>query len=167
MKSLLFASLLVLPLGAYAASGPDATFYRHAAQRGISEVNLGNLALKKSDDLAVKGFAAQLVKEDMQANDKLRSVAASKNVKLPTKASMAEMATKTKLDVLSGSTFDKSFVKDMVKDQERQLATYRMEARSGHDADAKEFASATVPALKERLAKIRSIADKSGLTASR
>jgi putative membrane protein len=97
----------------------------------------------------------------------LRSVAASKNLKLPTKASVAETATKAKLEVLSGSTFDKSYIKAMVKDHEKDVAEFKTEAASGHDPDAMAFASATLPTLQEHLRKIESIADKSGLTASR
>ena len=167
MKHLLLAPLVALPLAAFAASGPDATFYRHAAEGGISEVQLANLALNKSEDPAVKEFAAQMVKDHSDANDKLRSVAASKNIKLPTRASVAETATKAKLEVLSGSTFDKSYIKAMVKDHEEDVAEFKREAASGNDPDAKAFASETLPTLKEHLARIRSIADKSGVTASR
>lgn len=166
MKRVMFASLALLPLCALAANGPDATFYKHATEGGISEVELGNLALKKSEDPAVKEFAAQMVKDHSEANDKLRSVAAAKNMKLPTKASVSEMATKAKLEVLSGSTFDKSYVKRMLKDHEKDVAEFRREAKSGQDPDAKAFAAATLPTLKEHLAKVRSLANKSRLTAS-
>ena len=167
MKRLLFSSLLVLPLCAYAASGPDATFYRHAAEGGIAEVELGNLALQKSVDPAVKEFAAQMVKDHSEANEKLASVAASKSISLPTKPSVGEIATKAKLEVLSGATFDKSYIKAMVKDHEKDVAEFRREAKGGQDPDAKAFAAATLPTLKEHLQKVRSIADKSGVTASR
>jgi putative membrane protein len=167
MKRILLSSLVVLPLCAVAATGPDASFYKHAAQGGISEVELGNLALKKSEDPAVKEFAARMVKDHSEANDKLRSVADSKNITLPMKASVGEMATKAKLDVLSGSTFDKSYIKAMVKDHEEDVAEFRREAKSGQDPDAKAFAASTLPTLREHLQNIRSIADQSGITASR
>jgi putative membrane protein len=167
MNRLVISSLLVLPLCAYAASGPDASFYKHAAEGGISEVQLGNLALQKSQDPAVKAFAAQMVKDHSVANDNLHSVAASKDVTLPTTASVAEIATKAKLEVLSGATFDKSYIKDMVKDHEEDVAEFKREVASGQDADAKAYAAATLPTLEEHLQMIRSIADKAGLTASR
>ena len=167
MKRLVFSSLLIVPLCALATDAPDASFYRHAAQGGMAEVELANLALKKSEDPAVKDFAARMVKDHTAANDKLRSVAASKNVTLPSHESVNEAATKAKLEVLSGSTFDKAYIKDMVKDHEKDVAEFRREAKSGQDPDARAYASETLPTLKEHLAKIRSIADKSGLTASR
>ena len=128
MKRLLLASLIVLPLGAYAASGPDAMFYRHAAQGGLAEVDLGNLALKKSQDPAVKDFAAQMVKDHSAANEKLHSVAATKNITLPTKESVREMGTEAKLELLSGSTFDKAYIKAMLKDHKQDVAEFRREA---------------------------------------
>ena len=168
MRRLMLCSLLVLPLCAVAADrGPDGSFYRHAAEGGIAEVQIGNLALKKSQDPAIRDFAAQMVKDQSEANDKLRSVAAAENVRLPHKASVAEMGTTARLEVLSGETFDKAYVKAMMKDHEKDVAEFRREARYGQDPQAKAFASETLPTLKEHLARIRSIADKSGLTASR
>jgi putative membrane protein len=167
MKRLVICALVALPLSALAASDPDAAFYRHAAEGGIAEVELGNLALKKSEDPAVKDFAAQMVKDHSAANDKLRSVAASKNMKLPTHESVVEAAARAKLEVLSGSTFDKSYIKTMVKDHEKDVAEFRREAKSGQDPEAKSYAEETLPKLKEHLQRIRSIADKSGATASR
>jgi putative membrane protein len=164
MKYLPIASLLLLPLCASAAGGPDATFYKHAAEGGISEVQLGNLALQKSEDPAVKEFAAQMVKDHSVVNGNLRFVAASQNVTLPTKASVSEMATKAKLEVLSGSTFDKSYIKAMVKDHEKDVAEFSKEVSSGQDAYAKAFAAATLPTLTAHLQKVRAIADKSGIS---
>jgi len=108
-----------------------------------------------------------MVKDHSAANDKLRSVAESKNITLPTKESMAEMGTKAKLEVLSGSAFDKSYIKTMLKDHEKDVAEFRKEAASGQDPDAKAFAAATLPTLKEHLHRIESIANKSGMTANR
>jgi putative membrane protein len=165
MKRLvLAASLLILPLGAYAAA-PDATFYKHAAEGGIAEVELGNLALKKSATPGVQEYASMMVKDHQAANEKLQSIADSKSIKLPTSASVAQMATKAKLDVLTGETFDKSYIKAMIKDHETTIAAFRHEAAVGQDPDAKAFAKATLPTLKEHLKKIQALASASGVTA--
>src|SRR5882762_5427502 len=47
----------------------------------------------------VKEFGAMMVTDHSAANDKLKSIAAKKNIKLPTSPSVAQMATKTKLEV--------------------------------------------------------------------
>jgi putative membrane protein len=156
---------LAFPFAAFGAdSSPDSAFYKHAAEGGISEVELGNLAQKKSDNESVKDFGAMMVKDHTAANDKLKDVAASKNVSLPTSASMGQMATKTKLEVLSGDTFDKSYIKGMIKDHEEDIALFKKEAASGQDPDAKAFAVATLPTLRAHLKKIKSIATAAGVS---
>jgi putative membrane protein len=104
-----------------------------------------------------------MVTDHSAANDKLKAVAAKKNIKLPTSPSMGQMATKTKLEVLSGDAFDKSYIKGMVKDHEEDIQEFQTEAASGQDADAKAYAAATLPTLKAHLKKIRAIASAQGV----
>jgi len=105
-----------------------------------------------------------MVKDHTAANNKLKDVAASKNISLPTSASMGQMATKAKLEILSGDTFDKSYIKGMIKDHEEDIAMFKKEAASGQDPDAKAFAVATLPTLRAHLKKIKSIATTAGVS---
>ena len=165
MKRLLVTLVLVFPFAAFGAdSSPDSAFYKNAAEGGISEVELGNLAQKTSKTESVKDFGAMMVKDHTAANDKLKGVAASKNISLPTSANMGQMATKAKLEVLSGDTFDKSYIKGMIKDHEEDIAMFTKEAASGKDPDAKAFAVATLPTLRVHLKKIKSIAITAGVS---
>jgi putative membrane protein len=165
MKRLLATLVLVFPFAAFGAdSSPDSAFYKHAAEGGLSEVELGNLAQTKSNNESVKDFGAMMIKDHTAANDKLKEVAASKNISLPTSGSMGQMATKAKLEVLSGDTFDKSFIKGMIKDHEGAIALFKKEAATGQDPDAKAFAVATLPTLRAHLKKIKSIAATAGVT---
>jgi putative membrane protein len=143
---------------AAADDNPDATFYKKATEGGIAEVELGKLAQDKSPTTSVKEFGAMMVTDHSAANDKLKSIAAKKNIKLPTSPSVAQMATKTKLEVLSGTTFDKSYIKGMVQDHQEDIKEFQTEANSGQDPDAKAYAAATLPTLKAHLKKIRAIA---------
>jgi putative membrane protein len=75
------------------------------------------------------------------------------------------MATKTKLEVLSGTAFDKSYVKGMVDDHKEDIKEFQKEASTGQDADAKAYAAATLPTLKAHLKKIQAIAAAQGVDA--
>jgi putative membrane protein len=166
MKSLLIAFAVIVPTAIVAAdmnSNPDAHFFKNAAEGGMAEVELGNLAQKKSEDASVKDFGAMMVKDHTAANDKLKALANSKNIKLPTSPSMGQMATKTKLEVLSGKSFDKSYIKGMIKDHETDIKEFKKESASGKDPEAKAFATATLPTLEEHLRKIESIAKSQGV----
>ena len=160
-----FLSLLLAaaPLAALADS-PDASFYKNAAEAGISEVDVGNLATTKGNSQAVKDFAAMMVKDHSAANDKLKALAATKAVDLPTSSSVSQMATKGKLDVLSGDTFDKSYIKSQLKAHRQAVALFKKEVASGQDADAKAFATGTLPTLREHLKAITKIATDAGVS---
>lgn len=166
MKRVMLSVLFLMPLAAVAADhSPDATFYKKAAEGGLAEVDDGNLAQQKSTNQSVKDFGALMVKDHSAANDKLKAIATSKGIDLPTSPSVGQMATKAKLDVLSGDTFDKSYIKTQVKDHEQTIALFKKEIATGQDAEAKSFASDTLPTLKSHLKKIREIAASAGVDA--
>jgi putative membrane protein len=148
-----------------AADNPDAAFYKKAAEGGLAEVELGKLAQEKSANQSVKDFGAMMVTDHSAANDKLKAIAERKSIKLPTSPSVGQMASKTKLEVLSGNTFDKSYIKGMVKDHQEDIKEFQKEAISGQDADAKAYAAATLPTLKKHLKLIQSIAAAQGVDA--
>jgi putative membrane protein len=164
MKNIVALLILAAPLMAAAADIPDASFYKHAAEGGIFEVDAGNLAQQKGNTQAVKDFGSMMVTDHSAANDKLKALAASKNISLPTSASVGQMATKAKLDVLSGETFDKSYVKSQLKAHRDTIVLFKKEIASGQDPDAKAFATATLPTLQGHLKKIKGIAADEGVT---
>jgi putative membrane protein len=159
----LVSPLAVAPL-AFGADDPDATFYKKAAESGIFEVDAGNQAQQKASMQPVKDFGAMMVKDHSAANDQLKTLAASKSISLPTSASMGEMAEKGKLDVLTGDTYDKSYIKGQIKAHHQAIALFKNEIASGQDADAKSFAQQTLPTLKKHLKAARDIAMQNGWT---
>lgn len=159
MQKLLVMWVLAAPaVGFAAAATPDPSFYKHAAEAGISEVEAGQLAEDKGASQAVKDFGAMMVKDHSAANDKLKAIATAKNITLPTSGSIGQMATKAKLEVLSGNTFDKSYVKGQIKAHQETIALLKKEKASGHDPEAKAFAAEVLPTVQGHLKKITAIA---------
>jgi putative membrane protein len=162
MNRKFFALVLALPVAAFAAN-PDASFYKNAAEGGISEVEAGHLAQDKGNSQQVKDFGAMMVKDHSAANEKLQALASSKNISLPTTSSVGQMAAKAKLNVLSGETFDKSYVKGQIGAHKSTIALFRKEISSGQDSDAKAFATATLPTVRAHLKAITAIAGDMGI----
>ena len=157
-------ALMVIPMVALAApKSPDESFYKKAAEGGMAEVELGQLAQSKGTSQAVKDFGAMMVKDHSAANDQLKTLASSKGIDLPGGPSIGQKTTKGKLEVLSGDTFDKSYIKGMVKDHKEDIKEFEHEAKYGQDADAKSFAATTLPTLRAHLDKIESIASSAGV----
>jgi putative membrane protein len=163
MKRILALIILAAPIAAMADS-PDASFYKKAAEGGIAEVEAGNLAQSKGDSQKVKDFGAMMVKDHSAANEKLKALAATKDVSLPTSSSVGQMAAKAKLEVLTGDTFDKSYIKGQVQAHENTVGLFRKEIASGQDPDAQAFAKATLPTVRAHLKAINAIAAAGGVT---
>jgi putative membrane protein len=157
--------IAALPVVAWSAdNNPDQSFFKRAAEGGIAEVEAGKLAESKGSSQAVKDFGAMMVKDHTEANTKLKGIASTKNVDLPTSSSARQMATKAKLEVLTGETFDKSYIKGQITAHQQTAALLKKEIASGKDADAKGFAKEILPTVQMHLKKIREIAASAGVT---
>ncbi|MGH8140324.1 MAG: DUF4142 domain-containing protein [Steroidobacteraceae bacterium] len=165
MKRSIAFLLVAVPMIAFGAGkSPDQAFFKHAAEGGTAEVDAGTLAQSKGNSQAVKDFGAMMVKDHTAANDKLKSIATAENIDLPGKSSVAQLASKAKLELLSGDTFDKSYIKGQIKAHEETVALFKKEIASGTDAQAKAFATDTLPTVREHLKKIRQIATEAGVS---
>ena len=74
------------------------------------------------------------------------------------------MATKAKLEVLTGETFDKSYIKGQIAAHEETAGLLKKEIASGKDPKAREFAKEILPTVHAHLKKIREIAASAGVT---
>lgn len=166
MRWLVMAVLAGAPVAAFAAGGsPDESFYKSVAEGGMVEVDLGNLAAQKSNNPKVKDFAAMMVKDHSAANEKLRALASSKDISLPTSAGASNTVTKGRLEVLRGESFDKSYIKSQVKAHVDTVSLLHKEIASGQDPDAKAFARAILPTVQSHLKAARAIeAEQTGKT---
>jgi putative membrane protein len=143
----------------------DSSFFKNAAEGGIAEVDAGKLAQQKGASPAVKEFGAMMVKDHSAANAKLQSIAAAQDAKLPTSASVMQMASQKELQMMSGDSFDKSYIKDQIKAHKDTLELFNKEIASGKDQQAKDFASSTLPTVQAHLVKIKQIAAAAGIAA--
>lgn len=147
-----------------ALSGSDRTFVRKAAEGGVAEVQLGQLAKEKGSNSAVKDFGDRMMKDHSKANDNLKSVATSKGATVPDTMSAKDQALYNRLSKLSGSEFDKAYMGAMVKDHEEDVAEFRKESQAAKDTDLRNFASQTLPTLEDHLRMARDTASKVGVT---
>jgi putative membrane protein len=92
----------------------DRQFVKKAAQGGLAEVQLGQLATEKAESPEVKQFGQRMVDDHTKANDKLKQVASDEGVTVPDKLNAKDAATKARLEKLSGKAFDRAYMHDMV-----------------------------------------------------
>jgi putative membrane protein len=129
----------------------DMAFAQKAAQGGMAEVKLGQLAVRNGASDQVKQFGQRMVDDHSKAGDELKGLASQENLTLPTSVNAKDQATIDRLQNLKGAAFDKAYMRDMVKDHQADIADFQKEANSGADAGLKSFATKTLPTLQEHL----------------
>jgi len=140
----------------------DANFAMDAAQGGLAEVKLGKLAAAKAESPDLKAFGQQMVDDHSKANNQLKAVAQAQNMTLPADVNSAQQAMYDKLSKLSGSEFDKEYVKGMLKDHQEDVKKFAREEKTGKDPQIKSFAAETLPVIQGHLEKIKSIQSQMG-----
>jgi len=120
-------------------SAKDKTFMKKAAKGGTMEVAMGKMAAQSAQSDDVKSFGKRMVTDHSKANDELKSIAAKKGVKLPSKEPSEKWSS------------DKAYMDMMVKDHEKDLAEFQEEASTGTDPDVKKFAEDTAKVVQEHL----------------
>jgi putative membrane protein len=151
MKHAILASVVVMGLTAAPVFAADEAFVTKAAKGGLAEVELGKLATQKASADNVKQFGQRMVDDHSKANDELKSLAASKNINLPTAMGPEEKALQDRLSKMSGAAFDRAYMKAMVDDHVKDVNEFKMESKSGKDPEVKAWAAKTLPTLEEHL----------------
>ncbi len=126
-------------------------FMQEAATGGLAEVELGQMASTKASSPQVRQFAARMVKDHGAANDELLSLAKTKGVSLSTQLDDRRRSTIARLRNLSGPTFEREYLHQMVKDHREDVSRFEHEAGSDPDADLKAFAQRTLPIVRQHL----------------
>lgn len=138
----------------------DADFAVTAANGGMAEVQIAQLAQQKAESAEVKEFAAKMITDHTKANDKLMAVAKQKNITLPAALGNDEQKILDDLSKKSGKDFDKAYVKAMVDDHDKDVKLFTDESKDAKDADLKSFAGTTLPTLKMHQSMIKAIDKK-------
>jgi putative membrane protein len=132
-------------------SKDDASFVVNTANAGMTEVQLGQLAQQKGMAKDVKDYGAMMEKDHTAAGDKLKTLAASKNITLPSAISPEMQKNIDDLQQKSGKDFDKAYINMMVDDHKKVISMFEDESKKGSDADIRAFADATLHTLKIHL----------------
>jgi putative membrane protein len=129
----------------------DADFVVDAANDGMYEVQVAELAKTNASSAKVKELAEHMVKDHSKANEELKMIAAKKNISLPSKLSDKRQKDFDELTKLKGADFDKKYTKGMVKDHEDAINLFQKEADKGMDGELKAWAAGKISTLKNHL----------------
>ena len=136
----------------------DAKFLKEAAGDNLAEVRLGELAGQRAASDSVKQFGKRMATDHQKAYDELKQIASQKGITVPTELDRGHQRNYDRLSKLSGADFDRAYMKEMVKDHDKDVKAFRKEADAGKDADVKAWASKTLPTLQEHQQQAKQVA---------
>ncbi len=144
-------SVSALPHASAALSETDQTFVKKAAEGGIAEVQLAQLAQQKTENDQVKQFAQKMIDDHTPNNQQLVQLATSMGVTPPSEPNAMQQKMAARLGEKSGSKFDRSYIHNQIHDHEMMLKLFQNEASGGENPQLKAFAEQTILVIQQHL----------------
>jgi putative membrane protein len=129
----------------------DQDFILAAAQGGMTEVKLGELAATNGMRDDIKKFGQMMVKDHTAINDDLKALAAQKGVTLPDSLDAKHQAMVDKMTALTGSEFDNAYINAMIKAHQKDAKAFKAESAATQDTDIKSFLDKSIPVVEAHL----------------
>ena len=156
----LLASFAFGAIGAFSASAQQAdqtNFLADAIRGNVAEVKLGQLAVERAQSQQVREYADMLRKDHTAALLKASSLA--NEIGVPASSELTDHQKKQfeSLQKLSGDEFDTTFLSQMVREHQVDIAKFSAQAQNGSDPEVMAFAKETLPTLQAHLEHAQSI----------
>lgn len=130
----------------------DRKFIQKAAESGMFEVQVAQLAAAKATDPQVKSFASMLVDHHTNANNELVQLANARKVELPAAPPRGMRRDVEKLGKKTGEEFDREFVRNVgIKAHEKDIKLFENARKNVKDPQLKAFVEKTLPVLQQHL----------------
>jgi putative membrane protein len=138
----------------------DAQFMIRAAEINLQEIQLGHLAQQKSMSMDAKQLAEKMVKEHTQLLSDLTAMAKKKGVTLPKSTSSEGMEEYKELNNKSDRRFSEEYCELVIKEHKEAINLFEKAAKDASDSEIREWAAATIPALKTHLANAKNCKER-------
>jgi putative membrane protein len=167
MKELLtfaVAGAAFTALSASAQAPDEQKFLTDAIRGNIAEVKMGELAQQRGQAKEVREYGEMLSKDHTKSLQKSTELAKKLGVAAPTEPTAQQHQQYEALSKLSGTEFDTTFLSQMVRGHQEEIAKFSSQAQSGSKSEVSTFAQETLPTLRMHLEHAQSI--QSELTSS-
>lgn len=129
----------------------DAKFLVNAAEINLEEIQLGQLAQTRGTTSHVKDLGKMMETEHGKALADLQTLAAKKQITIPTTLTESGMDANKKLIDTKGSDFDKEYADMMVSGHKDAISKFEKASTDAQDIDIRNWAAAMLPALRLHL----------------
>jgi putative membrane protein len=160
MRAIFFAAALSgLALPAAAQTAPSTPqFATNVAISDLFEIESSKLALEKSANAQIKGFAQMMVADHTKTSNELKSLVQNvSGVQLPTAMDADHKGKVDQLRAATGSAFDQQYRLLQIDGHQKAVALFDGYAKGGDNNEIKAWAQNTVPALRQHLQRAQAL----------
>jgi putative membrane protein len=145
----------------------DRSFVKKALEGSMAEVQTGQMIVSKTDNDQVKQFAQRMVDDHTKLIDQAKPVAQQLGVQVPSGPDKKSQQMMNKLQGMSGDQLNKAYMKDMVKDHEKDLKEFKTEAQNAKDPQVKQLAEQGQQVIQSHLDEAKKVAEAVGAGGSK
>lgn len=129
----------------------DKLFLRKAAEGGMAEVQLGQLAASNGGSQAVKDFGQRMVDDHTRLDNTMAPIAQQMGVAAPKDLPKKDKEEMAKLQGMKGTQFDKEYMNFMVKGHRNDDRDFKMEMAMTNDPALKSAVTGAQKVVHQHL----------------
>ena len=159
------AALTVVPFPVHAQNvgsgqtGGSVAFVRDAGSAGHFEVQSAGLALQHSQNIGVRGYATQALKDATEMVNRVKFInEANVSAPMPKGPSDSQQATLNRLGGLSGAEFDREYMRSQIEASDYLAKTFRAYGANGESPTLRVYAAKGATDYEGQVARARTVA---------
>jgi putative membrane protein len=133
----------------------DGDFVAAGINGALIEIELGNIAAQKAQSDKVRKFAASVSKGHERMRGALESMAAEHNLKYPKQLDAKRKARIDAIAKLSGTDFDRAYLRHVSSYYERSLGRFDFEASNGTIPELSAWAGRVIPRIRHEIKAVK------------
>lgn len=134
------------------------------AQANQAEIRLGNMAIQKGLNPAVKDFGKRMVTDHTAMQKDVKNFTDKVGLPLLSDISAEDHATMNKLQGLSGAKFDRQYMHAMLKDHRKDVSEQEKLYEKTKNPTLKSLIGKTLPILQNHLLVAENVAGQIGIS---
>jgi len=140
-------------------TGGSVAFVRDAGSAGHFEVQGARLALERSQNVGVRGYATQTLKDATEMVNRVKFInEANVSAPMPRGPNDTQQATLNRLAGLSGPDFDREYMRSQIEVSDYLAKTFRAYGANGESPTLRVYAAKAVTDYEGQLVRARTVA---------
>ena len=156
-QSIVTAEASPRPVPADNANARSTEFLVDALRTSLAEAKMGKLAAQQSYDSEVRDYGMKLESDHTAHAGEIERLLKPLNVTIPSEPSPEALGQIAALGRLTGEEFDAAFIQMAIWTHTEAIETYGAQTHANPDRSLHDFATRSLPMLREHLAKAESL----------